>query len=119
MDKFKDNSSAGDTGFKDEPSYEISNHGRKKFVWKQVTSTFTNVCPEVVRQALRVNMLATRVSVNLINVGLPYHKDNVIPNQSDPDNCIPGISISVHLGEPGDSVFLGFLYDPAMHELNR
>ena len=98
--KFKDNSSAGDTGFE---AYEISNHVRKKFVWNQVVSTFINACPQVVREALRVNMLATRVSVNLINKGLPYHKDNVIPNQPDPDNCIPGLSISVHLGAPGDS----------------
>lgn len=61
--------------------------------------------------------MATRVSINLINKGLPAHYDNVLPNQPDPSKCRPGISVSVHLGAPDDSVFLGFSHEDKLHEI--
>ena len=89
-----------------------------QFVWAMVGPTFLEACPEPLRKALRVNMSATRVSINLINNGLPFHRDNVIPHQPDPTKSAPGISISVHLGAPDDSVFLGFRHGShQMHEI--
>lgn len=88
-----------------------------QFVWEKVGPTFLTTCPESLRKALRFNLKATRISINLINKGLPWHRDNVLPNQPDPTNCSPGISISVHLGAPGDSVFLGFEHETHLHEI--
>ena len=88
-----------------------------QFVWKMVGPTFVEACPEPLHKALRINMAATRVSINLINQGLPFHRDNVFPNQSDPTKCAPDISISVHLGVSGDSVFLGFHHEPKIREI--
>ena len=57
-------------------------------------------------------------SIWLINKGLSPHLDNVIPNQPDPYKCAPGISVSVHLGDPEDSVFLKFHHESVCHELS-
>ena len=118
MSQFTDNSSRGDVGFEKEPSHEILKRERRKFIWQLISPTFAKACPVPLREAVEpLNMQGVRVSVNLINQGLPLHKDMVIPNQPDPNKCVPGLSISVHLGAPKDLVYLGFSHKPEFTEL--
>ena len=118
VNKFKDNSSRGDEGFENEPSHEILKRDRRRFIWQMISPIFAKACPLPLLKAVQpVNMQGIRVSVNLINKGLPLHKDMVIPNQPDPNKCVPGLSISVHLGAPKDLVYLGFSHTPGFTEL--
>ena len=65
-----------------------------------------------------MNMSATRVSINLINKGLPQHLDMVFSNQPDPYKCDPDISVPVHLSAPSDSIFLGFRDQSRLHKID-
>ena len=87
-------------------------------IWEWIEPTFSKTCPRKIRDCLKFNLYTTRVSVNLINKGLPPHLDSVIPKQPDPKRSIPGISISVHLGaQLDDSVFLQFTHETKLRAL--
>ena len=88
-----------------------------QFIWEKVAATFMKTCPRELLEALHLNLFNTRISINLINKGLPNHLDMVIPNQPDPYKCAAGISVSVHLGDPEDSVYLQFHHESICHEL--
>ena len=57
--------------------------------------------------AHRLNISDTRFSCNLINEGLLWHHDFVIPDQPDQALTRPGITLVIHLGEnSSDIVFV-------------
>ena len=82
-----------------------------QFVWGQVKETFKSICPASLLSYLYFNLNASRFNVNLINKGLTWHHDMVVPYQSDPRRSVPGLTIVVHLGRENDPVNLEFEHD--------
>ena len=82
-----------------------------QFVWGHVKETFKSLCPASLLSYLYFNLDASKFSVNLIHKGLEFHHDMVIPKESDPRHCIPGLTIVVHLCV-GDNV-----YNPGLRSL--